>query len=113
MRQRRIGRVKRVVGNGGAPVPEGVSPARLSRFCSIEGKVRESFAVVKRSVEPLEDFKRSMVEMILEKEMVEVGELEELLRCFLSLNSRDHHGVIVEAFAEIYEAMFSESPLIS
>lgn len=88
------------------------SPARLSVFrklipCAVEGKVKESFAVVKKSVDPYEDFKRSMSDMILEKEMFEEKELEQLLQCFLSLNSRQHHGVIVQAFAEIWNSMFS------
>lgn len=90
---------------------ETAAPARLSVFqrlipCTVEGKVRESFAVVKKSEDPYEDFKRSMMEMILEKQMFDERELEQLLHCFLSLNSREHHGVIVEAFAEIWEALF-------
>ncbi|XP_042507592.1 transcription repressor OFP7 [Macadamia integrifolia] len=91
------------------------SPARLSVFqrlipCTVDGKVRESFAVIKRSEDPYEDFKRSMLEMIVEKQMFEERELEQLLHCFLSLNSRQHHGVIVEAFSEIWEAFFCKSP---
>lgn len=91
---------------------ESESPARLSMFlqkmipCAVEGKVRESFAVVKKSEDPYEDFKRSMTEMILEKQIFEVKDLEQLLQCFLSLNSRDHHGIIVQAFSEIWEALF-------
>ncbi|XVE56022.1 hypothetical protein DITRI_Ditri03aG0203800 [Diplodiscus trichospermus] len=60
-----------------------------------EGKVRESVAVVKKSEDPYEDFKRSMLEMILEKQMFETKDLEQLLQCFLSLNSRQYHGIIV------------------
>lgn len=95
-----------------------LSPARLSRFqwlipCTVEGKVRESFAVVKRSEDPYEDFKRSMMEMILEKEMFEEKDLEQLLHCFLSLNSREHHGVIVQAFTEIWETLFCRRRSIS
>ncbi|KAM7524181.1 hypothetical protein LguiA_014083 [Lonicera macranthoides] len=87
-------------------------PARLSVFkklipCELEGKVKESFAIVKKSEDPYEDFRRSMMEMVLEKEMFEERDLEELLKCFLSLNSRDHHGVIVEAFSEIWEGIFA------
>lgn len=87
-------------------------PARLSVFkklipCEVEGKVKESFAIVKKSEDPYEDFKRSMMEMVLEKEMFEERDLEELLKCFLSLNSRHHHGVIVEAFSEIWEGIFA------
>ncbi|XAR73883.1 hypothetical protein NMG60_11008001 [Bertholletia excelsa] len=89
----------------------GSSPARLSVFkrmipCRVEGKVKESFAVVKRSEDPYEDFKRSMKEMIVEKHMYEEADLEQLLLCFLSLNSRRHHRVIVQAFTEIWECMF-------
>lgn len=96
----------------GLSSPEIETPARLSLFlhrlipCTVDGKVRESFAVVKKSEDPYEDFKRSMMEMILEKQMFEEKDLEELLQCFLTLNSRQHHGVIVEAFAEIWEALF-------
>lgn len=96
------------------PSPESGSPARLSVFrklipCTLDGKVRESFAVVKRSEDPYEDFKRSMLEMIMEKQMFEARDLEQLLHCFLSLNSRHHHGVIVEAFSEIWDALFCKS----
>lgn len=95
-----------VCGEGGSD-----SPARLSVFkklipCTVEGKVRDSFAIVKKSDDPYEDFKRSMIEMILEKQMFEEKDLEQLLQCFLSLNSRHYHGIIVEAFADIWEAMF-------
>ncbi|KAF9682296.1 hypothetical protein SADUNF_Sadunf05G0094100 [Salix dunnii] len=88
-----------------------LSPARLSMFqrlipCTVEGKVRDSFAVVKKSEDPYEDFKRSMMEMILEKEMFEEKDLEQLLHCFLSLNFREHHGVIFQAFCEIWDNLF-------
>nr|XP_027074214.1 transcription repressor OFP7 [Coffea arabica] len=93
---------------------ENESPARLSVFkklipCSVDGKVKESFAIVKKSEDPYEDFKRSMMEMILEKQMFEERDLEQLLQCFLSLNSRHYHGLIIEVFAEIWEAMFCAS----
>ncbi|KAK1268796.1 hypothetical protein QJS04_geneDACA006194 [Acorus gramineus] len=74
--------------------------------CGMEGKVMESVAVVKRSKDPRGDFRRSMVEMILEKDMFEKRELEQLLRCFLSLNQSCHHEVIVDAFSEIWVALF-------
>ncbi|KAL3640457.1 hypothetical protein CASFOL_015425 [Castilleja foliolosa] len=95
---------------GGAP-PEADAPARLSMFkklipCTVDGKVKESFAVVKRSADPYEDFKNSMMDMILEKQMFDKDDLEQLLQCFLSLNSRHYHGIIVQAFSEIWEAIF-------
>ncbi|THG09218.1 transcription repressor OFP8-like [Camellia sinensis] len=76
----------------------------------VEGKLKGAFAVVKRSEDPKEDFKRSMMEMILEKEMVDAEDLEQLLQCFLSLNSRHHHAAIVGAFAEVWESLFCQSP---
>ncbi|KAG9440950.1 hypothetical protein H6P81_021115 [Aristolochia fimbriata] len=101
-----------------AATPETDAPARVSVFrrlipCSVDGKVKESFAVVKRSEDPYEDFRRSMLEMILEKQMFNAHDLEQLLHCFLSLNAEDHHGVIVEAFSEIWEILFCKSPKLS
>lgn len=72
----------------------------------IDGKVGESVAVVKSSEDPYNDFRDSMLEMILEKQIFKPIDLEKLLQCFLSLNSRQHHGVIVEAFTEIWGAIF-------
>ncbi|XP_019172973.1 PREDICTED: transcription repressor OFP7-like isoform X3 [Ipomoea nil] len=103
---------------------EGEVPARLSVFkklipCSVDGKVKESFAVVKKSRDPHEDFKRSMMEMITEKQMFEKDDLEQLLQCFLSLNARQYHGIIVGAFSEIWAELFfaannvSSSPRMS
>lgn len=61
----------------------------------------ENFAVVKRSREPERDFKKSMVEMILEKEIRRPEELESLLACYLTLNADEHHDVIVKVFRQV------------
>ncbi|KAF0929956.1 hypothetical protein E2562_027085 [Oryza meyeriana var. granulata] len=71
------------------------------------GRVEESVAVVKESADPLFDFRRSMLQMIVEKEIVGGAELRELLHRFLSLNSPHHHDVILRAFAEIWEEVFA------
>ncbi|XP_006661995.1 transcription repressor OFP8-like [Oryza brachyantha] len=71
------------------------------------GRVEESVAVVKESADPLADFRRSMLQMIVEKEIVGGAELRELLHRFLSLNSPHHHHVILRAFAEIWEEVFA------
>ncbi|XP_073017432.1 transcription repressor OFP7-like [Primulina eburnea] len=89
--------------------PEDEIPARLSMFmkltpCNIDGKIKESFAIVKRSDNPYEDFKNSMIDMIVEKQMFEHKDLEQLLQCFLSLNSRHYHVIIIQAFCD---AIFS------
>lgn len=71
------------------------------------GRVEESVAVVKESADPLGDFRGSMLQMIVEKEIVGGEELRELLRRFLSLNSPHHHHLILRAFAEIWEEVFA------
>ncbi|CAL9092380.1 hypothetical protein MUK42_21037 [Musa troglodytarum] len=66
------------------------------------------FAVVKRSSDPYSDFKSSMVEMIVERGMHRARDLERLLDAYLSLNSHRHHQAILEAFADICEAMYGK-----
>ncbi|CAL1414420.1 unnamed protein product [Linum trigynum] len=73
----------------------------------MNGKVKGSFAVVKSSSDPYNDFRSSMVEMIIEKQIFGAKDLEQLLQCFLSLNAGHHHRIIVEVFTEIWEALFS------
>ncbi|KAL2500807.1 Transcription repressor [Forsythia ovata] len=68
--------------------------------------VTDSLAVVKRSSDPYSDFRTSMVEMIVEKQIFTAKELENLLQCFLSLNSYHHHRIIIQVFSEIWEALF-------
>lgn len=72
-------------------------------------RVKESVTVVKRSENPCKDFKSSMLEMIMEKEMYVVKDLEQLLQSFLSLNSAHYHRAIVEAFAEVWGDLFGET----
>ncbi|WOK93101.1 transcription repressor OFP7-like [Canna indica] len=67
-----------------------------------EADEEAAVAVVKQSEDPREDFRRSMVEMVVEKKIFDAVGLEQLLSCFLSLNSRDHHAAIVAAFEDIY-----------
>ncbi|KAK1398120.1 Transcription repressor [Heracleum sosnowskyi] len=62
----------------------------------------ESFAVVKTSQDPHKDFKDSMVEMIIENDIKTSKDLEDLLACYLSLNSDKYHGLIIRAFKQIW-----------
>ena len=57
---------------------------------------------MKASTDPPRDFKESMVEMIVENDMNALEDMQELLECYLSLNSREYHGVIMEVFREIW-----------
>jgi uncharacterized protein (TIGR01568 family) len=69
-------------------------------------KLVDSFAIEKESDEPYEDFRNSILQMILERNIYSEKDLQELLECFLQLNAKCHHHVIVEAFMEICEKIF-------
>lgn len=58
--------------------------------------------IVKRSADPRRDFKESMVDMIVENDIRRPRDLEELLACYLSLNSDEYHDLIVKVFEEIW-----------
>ncbi|CAA6654638.1 unnamed protein product [Spirodela intermedia] len=62
----------------------------------------ESFAVVKNSSDPGKDFRDSMMEMIVENNIRASKDLEDLLACYLSLNSNEYHDVIVKVFEQIW-----------
>ncbi|KAJ7976192.1 Transcription repressor OFP6 [Quillaja saponaria] len=67
----------------------------------------ESVAVEKDSDDPYLDFRHSMLQMILENQIYCKDDLRDLLNCFLQLNSPYHHGIIVRAFTEIWNGVFS------
>ncbi|KAJ6818414.1 transcription repressor OFP7-like [Iris pallida] len=71
-----------------------------------EEEEKSGFPVTKRSKDPYADFRDSMVEMIVERQMFGAKDLEQLLRSYLSLNSPHHHPVILRAFADISEVLF-------
>ncbi|GAV78890.1 Ovate domain-containing protein [Cephalotus follicularis] len=62
----------------------------------------ESFAVVTCSLDPQKDFRDSMIEMIMEKRISHPQELEELLACYLTLNSDEYHELIIKAFQKVW-----------
>ena len=61
-----------------------------------------SFAVVKSSFNPQKDFRESMVEMIVENNIRASKDLEDLLACYLSLNSDEYHHLIIKVFKKIW-----------
>ncbi|XP_073282713.1 transcription repressor OFP1-like [Primulina huaijiensis] len=64
--------------------------------------VSESFAVMKSSKDPRRDFRESMVEMIVQNNIRASRDLEELLACYLSLNSDEYHDLIINVFKQIW-----------
>lgn len=78
-----------------------------SKACkaSMNSGFPEGFAVVKSSLDPQRDFRESMVEMIVENNIRASKDLENLLACYLSLNSREYHDLIVKAFEQIWYDM--------
>ncbi|GLJ15918.1 hypothetical protein SUGI_0263050 [Cryptomeria japonica] len=63
--------------------------------------VFDSFAEVKSSYDPQKDFRESMVEMIIEKNIHFSQDLECLLQCYLSLNSDEYHHIILKVFDQV------------
>ncbi|PHU04833.1 Transcription repressor OFP4 [Capsicum chinense] len=78
-----------------------IQPSRKS-VSSRRTSVTESFAVVKSSRNPQKDFRESMVEMIVENNIRASKDLEELLACYLSLNSDEYHDLIIKVFKQIW-----------
>ncbi|KAJ8761962.1 hypothetical protein K2173_006564 [Erythroxylum novogranatense] len=62
----------------------------------------ESFAVVTFSMDPQNDFRESMMEMIQEKGINRPEELEELLACYLTLNTDEYHSLIIQVFRQVW-----------
>lgn len=87
-------------------VKEGFRPLVSVAAASKEAKKKKGFAVVKRSSDPYADFRTSMVEMIVERQIFAADELERLLQSYLSLNSPRHHPIILQAFSDIWVALF-------
>lgn len=58
--------------------------------------------MVKSSVDPRRDFRESMVEMIVENNIRTSKDLEDLLACYLQLNSDEYHEMIIKVFKQIW-----------
>jgi len=75
---------------------------RRSVSSSSRRSISDSFAVVKSSFDPQRDFRESMVEMIVENNIRASKDLEDLLACYLSLNSDEYHDLIIKVFKQIW-----------
>lgn len=78
------------------------STSSSSSSSSRRSNLSDSFAVVKSSFDPQRDFRESMVEMIVENNIKASKDLEELLACYLSLNSDEYHDLIIKVFKQIW-----------
>ena len=65
--------------------------------------------VVESSYDPYNDFRESMIEMIVDQDIRETGDLEELLQCYLSLNEAEYHNVIVDVFTDVWHELFKSN----
>ena len=98
---------KRSVAPAPAPAPQMImSPPRNSTQ-QRAGVLKESVAVVvESSYDPYNDFRESMIEMIIDQDIQETGDLEELLQCYLALNEAEFHPVIVDVFTDVWHELF-------
>ncbi|XP_062186009.1 transcription repressor OFP8-like [Phragmites australis] len=85
----------------------------LPRGSTASAATDGGFAVVKRSADPYEDFRKSMQEMIAEWPAGGDGDgsegdhsAERLLETYLVLNSPRHYPAILAAFADVRETLF-------
>ncbi|KAJ0250780.1 Transcription repressor OFP4 [Hirschfeldia incana] len=76
--------------------------ARRSKSRSQSKQVLESFAVIKSSLDPKKDFRESMMEMIEENNIRASQDLRELLACYLSLNPKEYHDLILKVFVQVW-----------
>ncbi|KAJ4704274.1 transcription repressor OFP1 [Melia azedarach] len=78
------------------------STSSSSSSSSRRSNLSDSFAVVKSSFDPQRDFRESMLEMIVENNIRASKDLEDLLACYLSLNSDEYHELIIKVFKQIW-----------
>ncbi|AEE28053.1 Transcription repressor OFP4 [Arabidopsis thaliana] len=78
-----------------------VSPRR-SKSRSQNKQILDSFAVIKSSIDPSKDFRESMVEMIAENNIRTSNDMEDLLVCYLTLNPKEYHDLIIKVFVQVW-----------
>uniref|UniRef100_A0A7N0VBA9 Transcription repressor n=1 Tax=Kalanchoe fedtschenkoi TaxID=63787 RepID=A0A7N0VBA9_KALFE len=61
----------------------------------------DSIAVEKQSVNPYSDFQQSILQMIFQRRIDSKSDLQELLNCFVQLNTPLHHQTIIKAFIDL------------
>ncbi|KAL5578744.1 hypothetical protein UlMin_011186 [Ulmus minor] len=60
----------------------------------------------KNSDDPREDFRESIVDMIMANRIEEPKDLHSLLNYYVSMNSEEYHGIILEIFHDVCTRLF-------
>lgn len=63
-------------------------------------------AMEKSSYDPRQDFRESMEQMIVSNRIHEAKDLRRLLNYYLTMNSEEFHGVILEVFHDVCTDLF-------
>ncbi|MCL7027663.1 hypothetical protein MKW94_001288 [Papaver nudicaule] len=63
-------------------------------------------ALDKYSYDPREDFRESMVEVIMMNQIEEARDLRKLLNCYISMNSAEYRSMILQVFHEVCTNIF-------
>lgn len=85
---------------------EGRHEERRKARAGVGTKFIVMMAMEKSSHDPREDFRESMVEMIMANRLEEPRDLRGLLNCYVSMNSDEYRGIILEVFHEVCTNMF-------
>ncbi|KAG0602585.1 hypothetical protein M758_10G025200 [Ceratodon purpureus] len=107
-KQRRSKQVASVPSPSPAPAPAPKQQAPAAKPQAPPPKERVA-VVVESSYDPYNDFRQSMIEMIVDQDIHETGDLEELLQCYLSLNEPEYHNVIVDVFTDVWHELFESN----
>ncbi|GMH05274.1 hypothetical protein Nepgr_007114 [Nepenthes gracilis] len=74
------------------------------------GRTRTRFvlmvAMEKSSFDPRDDFRQSVLEMIIANQIEKARDLRYLLKCYIQMNSEDYTGIILEVFHEVCTKLF-------
>lgn len=97
----RIGSRKTHQIHGRRSVSPPLAAAAAAASSSSRRRMSESLAIVKTSWNPERDFRESMVEMIVENKMKGSKDFEDLLACYLDLNSDEYHELIIKVFKQV------------
>ena len=67
----------------------------------VYGVFAGSICAVKYSADPFTDMRESILEMIQDVGVCDWNDMEELVYCYIALNSSEFHGVIKDAFLSL------------